>query len=338
MVCAYKDKSVADLVYPLSQMILGICELKQDAAFTPIRLKTVALANKLMQQTGQYIPISTILLQLLETRDLREKKKQNEPRCMNKWEFSLRVRTKLLATKQFQSTLQEEIFYYILEYLAINGRSIAFPELAFPITKSLKSFIRDHTGGFTNFQRKNMQRLVQKIQENSEFITSARSKLNISPAEIHSKNIAFLGQDAQVPIVTFFEAEKKLHDTAISDRLQAVIGADIQADSDLDESDDEGAASKKKVAEKKEQKAAETPKKKEQKAAEPRNKKQEGKNKKRKRADDDEEDEVAISGGVKKEEQKKNQNSEKPKKKKQKVKKSAIPKQDVVKPLEEDDI
>jgi len=368
VVCAFKDKNVADLIYPISQMILGICELKQDAAFIPIRLRAVSLANILMQQTGQYIPISTILLQLLESRELRDKKRGNEPRCMNKWEFMLRIKSKLMSTKQCQQVIQEEIFYYILEYLSINGKSIAFPEMAFPILKALKSFIREHSSGFTNFQRKNMQKLVQKIQENSEFITSARSKLNISPAEIHSKKISFLGSNAKVPIIEYFESEKKQHDFAVADRLQAVIGADLSADSDLDDSDDEDDSkdkkAKKQQAQKKKQaeegedgeQAAEeaeaAPAKKNNKKADKKEKK--GKNQKpqqkgalankkqqpqqkRKREAADEDGDVAISGGA----APAAAADKKPAKKKQKkahVKKSAIPAEDVVQPFDENDL
>ena len=71
MVCAYSSEAdLQPLAYPLTQIIYGVARLNPTARFFPLRLRCAEMLNRLAAATGTYIPVSLLLLDMLEMKEL----------------------------------------------------------------------------------------------------------------------------------------------------------------------------------------------------------------------------------------------------------------------------
>lgn len=70
-VCAYgSEADFRPLAYPLTQIISGVARLVPTARYFPLRLRCARMLNQIAASTGTFIPVSLLLLDMLEMKEL----------------------------------------------------------------------------------------------------------------------------------------------------------------------------------------------------------------------------------------------------------------------------
>lgn len=71
-ICRYGlEDDFRHLAYPLTQIITGMARLVPTARYFPLRLRCVRMLNRIASSTGTFIPVSMLLLDMLEMKELK---------------------------------------------------------------------------------------------------------------------------------------------------------------------------------------------------------------------------------------------------------------------------
>lgn len=65
-------KELLPLVYPVTQIITGVAQLVPTTRYFPLRVHCVKLLNKIAKETGTFIPVARLLLEMLEFKELNQ--------------------------------------------------------------------------------------------------------------------------------------------------------------------------------------------------------------------------------------------------------------------------
>lgn len=179
-VCAYSSEAdFQPLAYPLTQIILGVARLVPTARYFPLRLRCVRMLNRIAAVTATFIPVSMLLLDMLEMKELNRAATGGVGKAVD-----------------LRTILKEACVYAVVEELAEHlaqwSYSIAFFELSFIPSVRLRGFCKS-----TKVERfrKEMRQLICQIDANSDFTNRRRT------------SISFLPNDPAASL--FFEDEKK---------------------------------------------------------------------------------------------------------------------------------
>lgn len=109
-----------------------------------------------------------------------------------------------MSENSFKDTTIDSVYSQILEYLSAQSHTIAFPDLSLFCVVQIKQFLKKCKA--SNYSRK-MKQLLEKIQQNSQFIENERKKVTFNLNDL--KQIE--GWEAQIknkgtPLSTFFES------------------------------------------------------------------------------------------------------------------------------------
>lgn len=146
-------------------------------------------------------------LQVLTAYDFNKK---HQKLSMKPLQFSclLRLSKSQLSENGFKDTTIETIYSQLLEYLSEQSHTISFPDLSLFCVIQLKQFIKKCKQA--NYTRK-MKQLVEKIQQNSQYIEEERKKVTCNLSDLKQIN----GWEAQIknkgtPLNVFFESWNKI--------------------------------------------------------------------------------------------------------------------------------
>lgn len=120
----------------------------------------------------------------------------------------LRLSKSQLSENGFKDTTIDAVYSQLLEYLTTHSHSIAFSDLSLFCVIQLKHFIKKCK--VANYTRK-MKQLVEKIQQNSQFIENERKKVTFNLTDLRQIE----GWEAQIknkgtPLSTFFDSWNKM--------------------------------------------------------------------------------------------------------------------------------
>ncbi|CAN6471429.1 unnamed protein product [Victoria cruziana] len=194
VVCTYKDDpDFRLLAYPLTQIICGAAQLVPTAKYFPLRLRCTRMLNQIAISTGTFIPIATLLADMLEFKELRKPTTGGVGKAVN-FRSTLKASKQALKTRAFQEECVFSVIEQIGEHLEQWSYSVFFYELAFiPLTR-LRSFCK--TTKIERFRREAKQ-LVQEIEANLDFTNKKRATIAFSPND-------------EAEIASFLEAEKEV--------------------------------------------------------------------------------------------------------------------------------
>lgn len=191
-VCAYSSEAdFRPLAYPLTQIILGVARLVPTARYFPLRLRCVRMLNRIAAATSTFIPVSMLLLDMLEMKELNRSATGGVGKAVD-LRAILKVSKPTLKTRAFQEACVYAVIEELAEHLAQWSYSIAFFELSFIPSVRFRGFCKS-----TKVERfrKEMRQLIRQIDATSEFTNRRRT------------SISFLPNDPVASSV--FEAEKK---------------------------------------------------------------------------------------------------------------------------------
>ncbi|XP_021715547.1 nucleolar complex protein 2 homolog [Chenopodium quinoa] len=235
------------LAYPLTQIISGVARLVPTARYFPLRMRCVRMLNCIAAATDAFIPVSMLLLDMLEMKELNcpPTGGVGKPADLR---TVLKVSKQALKTRSFQEACVSSVIDELGEHLAQWSYSVSFFELSFIPAVRLRNFCK---GTKVERFRKDMKELIRQIEANSEFTNKKRATITFLPSDLAtssfleeekqsgasplSKYVATLRQKAQQRNISLTESSVLYGaEPSLSDKMLA--------ESDEEDGGDEGGA------------------------------------------------------------------------------------------------
>ncbi|RHZ46934.1 hypothetical protein Glove_603g9 [Diversispora epigaea] len=201
------ENSFQELIYPFVQVSTGVIRLIPTAQYFPLHFHCIHSLIQLIQKTGTFIPLAPYLFDILQSSEIRRNPK---PTTLKPLDFMtiLKAPKNYLHTRVYQEGIYEKLLELLFEYYSCFCLSIAFPELVIPAIIQIKRHIKHSKNLKFN---KQLQQLVEKLEQNSKFIEQHRSQIDFSPND-HAQVNAFsrnMNQDS-TPLGSYVKSIRKL--------------------------------------------------------------------------------------------------------------------------------
>lgn len=260
------EENFRPLAYPLTQIIHGVACLVPSARYFPVRIRCVKMLNCIAEATGTFIPVSSLLLDMLEMKELRGRPDGGVGKAVNMFNVK-QVDKKMVKTRAFQEACIYSVVDELAKHLAQWSYSVAFIEMSFLPLVQLRNFCK--TIKADRF-RKEMKDLIRQVEANVEYISSKRAGITFPPNDPAVDS--FLQAEKEVRSSPLSEYVATLHQRAQNridslDETSVIVGAESSTFSkrlseaqkqqeEHDDSEEPIAFSKNLLAEKKKTKAA----------------------------------------------------------------------------------
>lgn len=210
------------LVYPLVAITTGVIKLIPTAQYFPLRFHCIQALVTLVKETNIFIPLLPFILEVLNSNTFNKK---HSVVSMKPLQFTcvLRLTKPQLAENGFRDEVIENVCGLLLEYLAHESASLAFPDLVVTTVTALKLYLKNCKN--SNHSRK-LKQVLDKIVDNAKFVEEERKKVTfglkdtklIQSWETQLKNKG-------TPLNTYYGSWVKTHE--IKKRRQAANTDDI---------------------------------------------------------------------------------------------------------------
>ncbi|KAF7511012.1 hypothetical protein GJ744_005558 [Endocarpon pusillum] len=211
-----KESQLRPLIYPIVQITLGVMRLIPTSTYFPLRFQLVRSLLRISNATGTYIPLASVLLEVLNSTEM---KKPPKPATLRPLDFSSNIRapSSYLRTRVYQDGVGEQVVELFSEFFVLWAKSIAFPELQLPVIVMLKRWLRMASSKATGNKNAKLNQglllLVQKLEANAQWIEERRNQVQFSPKD-RAEVEAFLKDDAweDTPLGAFVVGQRKLRE------------------------------------------------------------------------------------------------------------------------------
>ncbi|KAI9010153.1 Noc2p family-domain-containing protein [Hyaloraphidium curvatum] len=199
--------SLAELIYPFSQVVLGVCRLLSNPQYFPLRFQCIRTLLDLSEATGVYVPLVPYLVEVLDSPEVTNRAKPSTMKPLD-FRLSLKAQKPYLHTMVYQDGLIQEVHYLLLRFYAIHAKSIAFPELATPLLIHLKRMAKKSRNPKLS---KQARMLIEKLEQNAKYIQDERLKVDFAPTDAvkASEFLATVAPSA-IPVIRHLESVNKL--------------------------------------------------------------------------------------------------------------------------------
>ncbi|KAJ2800082.1 Nucleolar Complex 2 protein [Coemansia guatemalensis] len=179
--------TLESLVYPLTQIILGVACLVPTAKYFPLRLRCLGLLLRLSSATGVYIPVLPMIIEVLESPEFlgrRPVKSTLKPLALD---VHLKAPAEYEHTRVYLEAVLECVFGLLADAVASQSVRIAFPEWTVPVALQLRRWRKRIGKSWVRFS-KQLQGLLDKIDQTSQLVQQHRNNVEFGPANLGAAN------------------------------------------------------------------------------------------------------------------------------------------------------
>ncbi|RVD86875.1 uncharacterized protein DFL_005128 [Arthrobotrys flagrans] len=182
-----KQSPLHPLIYPLVQVTLGAARLIPTAQYFPLRLHLIRSLIRLSRHTGVYIPLASIILEILTSNEMKKPPKASTLKPLD-FATIIRVPKSYLRTRVLQDGVGDQVVEVLSEYFVLWATSVAFPELIVPpvmiVRKYLKKASAPGTGNKNVRFNNALAGLVARLESNAKWIEEKRRDVNFGPGRM----------------------------------------------------------------------------------------------------------------------------------------------------------
>ncbi|KAK6539407.1 Nucleolar Complex 2 protein [Orbilia ellipsospora] len=181
-----KQSPLHPLIYPLVQVTLGAARLIPTAQYFPLRLHLIRSLIRLSRHTGVYIPLASIILEMLSSNEMKKAPKASTLKPLD-FAVIIRVPKSYLRTRILQDGVGDQIVEVLSEYFVLWATSVAFPELVVPPVVVVRKYLKKASVGDGN---KNVRfnnalaGLVARLESNAKWIEEKRREVSFGPGRM----------------------------------------------------------------------------------------------------------------------------------------------------------
>ncbi len=223
------ESPLKPLVYPLVQVATGVVGMVPNSRYFPYRLHLLKSMMRIVSRTGTYIPLAPLVLSVFESPEFQRKLKGSTSAPID-FSTTLRAPTQLVRTRPYSNQLLSEYSYLLLEFLASQSRSIAFPELVLPLQIQLKRLSKSTTNA--KFQAEAKQ-LLDKSHQTALWVGKQRDAIDFTPKNL-DRIKDWEMESKENPLEAMLRLAKK-----VRAKQEALIKQQAQVVRDEDESDED---------------------------------------------------------------------------------------------------
>ncbi|XP_022916692.1 nucleolar complex protein 2 [Onthophagus taurus] len=172
----YEKPQMKPLIYPFVQVCLGTLKLVPTTQYYPLRFHVTQVLIDLSSKTRVFIPILPFIIEILSLYDFNKKHQKVSMKPLH-FTCILRLSKSQLLENGFKDALIDAIYSQLLEYLANNSSSLAYPDLTLFVVVQLKQFLK--TCNIASYCRK-IKQILEKIEQNSKFIEKERKSIQFN--------------------------------------------------------------------------------------------------------------------------------------------------------------
>ncbi|GJQ82217.1 hypothetical protein Trydic_g19421 [Trypoxylus dichotomus] len=179
LLATYGKSQLQPLIYPFVQVCVGTINLIPTVQYYPLRFHITEILIEFSSMTSVFIPILPFLLEILTSYDFNKKHQKVSMKPLQ-FAFILRLSKSQLLENGFKDAVIDTIYAQLLQYLACNSHSIAFPDLSLLCVIQIKSFLKKCS--VAAYCRK-MRQIIEKIDQNTKFVLSERKNVSFNLAD-----------------------------------------------------------------------------------------------------------------------------------------------------------
>ncbi|XP_051120168.1 protein REBELOTE isoform X2 [Andrographis paniculata] len=168
------------LVFMMIKLINGVAYMFPGPRYFPLRLKCIQWLNRLSGASGKFIPLASLVLDILEYKYAKDGRK-----VQNKFNVAsvLKLPKQYLKSRSFQ----DECFHSAAEQFSFHfaqwSYHISFPDLA---TIPLLHLRKIHEATTVEILRRMLKRLIDQVEQNVKFVQERRDEVSFSPHDQQS--------------------------------------------------------------------------------------------------------------------------------------------------------
>ncbi|KAG7357244.1 Noc2p family protein [Nitzschia inconspicua] len=139
-----EDQLLRSLIFPLTQVILGLARLVPSARYLPLRLHCVRLLQQIAAAGQIFLPTTSILLDAFDLPELSQPPKKMNSSNVQPIRLTLRLRADnpLRSMEELEMCISE-VFVLLNREIDLYQYSAGFPEFAVRISQRLKKFSKE---------------------------------------------------------------------------------------------------------------------------------------------------------------------------------------------------
>ncbi|KAJ2834480.1 Nucleolar Complex 2 protein [Coemansia erecta] len=179
--------TLESLVYPLVQIIMGVARLVPTAKYFPLRIHCIGLLLRLSSATGIYVPVLPLAIEILESPEFLGRRPVKSTLKPLPLDAHLKAPKEYEHTRVYLESVLESVFGILADTVAAQSVRIAFPEWVVPATLQLRRWRKRVGKSWTRFS-KQLQGLLEKIDQSARLVQQNRTKLDFSPSNLTAAN------------------------------------------------------------------------------------------------------------------------------------------------------
>lgn len=208
----YHDYDLQTLLYSVIQIVNGVAVLFPGPKYLPLRVKCLRWLNYLSSSSGIFIPVASMVLDILEHIIGKEGK---NPGAVFNHLSALQLPKSWLKSKNFVEECVLSSIELLSAHFAQWSYNISFPELATIPLIQLKKF---HATTTTENLKRSVKRFIDQVEQNIDFVQKKRDGVSFSPNDQQSVE-SFLQLEKGNSNISFIQYYKSILEKAESRNL-----------------------------------------------------------------------------------------------------------------------